>query len=167
MDRIGRACAGSRNHRSRHYVATETSVQVKVFKNWPHDQAPHRPTGRGSAPEVAEGAGEIPGGRMAGAEPGVDSAGTQPLSTAEIGRRQDRRSKQAEIEQKETEAGTRRAGWLRRPCGADTGADRGRERMGMPYGDRGDRSPVAHPPIGGVERGVGGGESRASRQPRE
>ena len=67
------------------YGATKPTVQVKMFKNWPQDQAPHPPTGRSSTPKVAEGAGETlragPRGSMAGAGPGVDSTGIKPQRT--------------------------------------------------------------------------------------
>ena len=54
--------------------------------------------------------GQEPGGGMSGEEQGVDSTGTQPQRPAKTGRRWDQRAKQAEVEQKETGVGTRRAG---------------------------------------------------------
>ena len=61
---------------------------------------------------------------------------------------------------------TREKAVVRRPCGADAGEGQGRQRMGMPCGNRVDRRPVAHPPLWGVERGEGGGGGGAARQPR-
>ena len=71
-----------------------------------------------------------------------------------------------EVEQKEarTGLGTGRAGTpALRVCGADAGKNGGRKRVGMPRGDRVDRNPVAHSPVGGVDRGEGAGGGQSSK----